>query len=205
MKEQSLSNISNDFFSGNSEGTVTTSTNSPFLEEIPGGKVKCYGRIVEVNHQDLFYSKIKKLLNSVFRGEPYQFGYQISEYLIRVEDIGNPESPQRVDFCLYGNYMGRLINGDEVWIIAKDGSGRRIVKFIYNASTQSQIHPGIQLPANVVRISLLIFAITMGYLIFNVISYFHTDAGKYTLLLMLAIIGGGISLKRWIKRKIFKP
>lgn len=39
------------------------------------GTMECHGRIVEIDHQELFNSKRLKLINTIFRGEPYQFAH----------------------------------------------------------------------------------------------------------------------------------
>ena len=78
------------------------------------GSVECTGRIIEIEHQALFYSKIHKLFNTIIRGEPFQLAHQSVEYTIRVEPIVDGIPTEVTDFCLYGNYLGRLQVGDEV-------------------------------------------------------------------------------------------
>ena len=94
--------------------------------------MECHGRIVEIDHQELFNSKRLKLINTIFRGEPYQFAHQTIEYTIRVESLSDDYPPEVRDFCLYGSYLGRMQVGDEVQIKAKNLKHRRIVKSIYN-------------------------------------------------------------------------
>ena len=77
------------------------------------------------------------MFNTIVRGEPYQFAHQTVEYTIRVENIANGISTEVTDFCLYGNYMGRLQVGDEVIVKARNLRDRRVIKSIYNQTTSS--------------------------------------------------------------------
>lgn len=128
------------------------------------GKVICTGRILEIDHHEVFNSRFHKLINSLIRGEPYQFAHQTAEYTIRVENITDGIATEVTDFCLYGNYLGRLQVGDEVVVHAKKHRDRRIVRSIYNRTTDSPVRPGFQLSAGVIRtvfltIAILIFAL----------------------------------------------
>lgn len=119
------------------------------------GSVECTGRIIEIEHQALFYSKIHKLFNTIIRGEPFQLAHQSVEYTIRVEPIVDGIPTEVTDFCLYGNYLGRLQVGDEVHIKAKDCGHRRIARSIVNLSTGSPVKLGLQISAPVIRTALL--------------------------------------------------
>ncbi len=114
--------------------------------------IECHGRVVEIDHHELFNDVKHKLCNSLFRGEPYQLAHQSIEYTIRVENISDNIANEATDFCLYGNYLGRLQVGDEVRIRGKNLGNRRIVKHIYNETTQTEIKPGMQIPAWLVRV-----------------------------------------------------
>lgn len=111
------------------------------------GSIECHGRITEIDHHELFYSKRHKMFNTIIRGEPYQFAHQTFEYTIRVENITDGISIEVMDFCLYGNYMGRLQVGDEVIVNARNLRDRRVIKSIYNQTTSSSVRPGLQIPA----------------------------------------------------------
>lgn len=128
----------------------------PFLQQRFGATVVCTGRVVEIDHQALFYGRMQKLFNTLFRGEPYQFGHQTVEYVIRVEPITDGIPTEVMDFSLFGNFLGRLQVGDEVHIKAKDCHHRRIVKSIYNQTTDTMVKPGVQLSAAALRTVLLL-------------------------------------------------
>ncbi len=115
------------------------------------GKIKCHGRIAEIEHQELFYSVRHKVCNTIFRGEPYQFAHQTLEYTIRLENITDGFSSEVTDFCLYGSYLGRLQVGDEVVIKGRDLGDKKIAETIYNQTISSRVRPGLQISASVFR------------------------------------------------------
>ncbi|MBQ8642509.1 MAG: hypothetical protein IJ480_09865 [Clostridia bacterium] len=152
------------------------------------GILKCTGRITEIDHQELFHSTAHKLFNTLFLGEPYQFGHQNSEYSIRLENITNGISTETTDFCLFGNYMGRIQVGDEVQITASPGRGRRVVKKIYNRTTASPIYPGLQVPAWCMRILFLSLFITVGTFLYQIIMLFVSGAVSVWLKALFAAV-----------------
>lgn len=134
--------------------------------------MECTGRIIEIEHQALFYSKLHKLFNTIFRGEPFQLAHQSAEYTIRVEPITDGIPTEVTDFCLYGNYLGRLQVGDEVRIKAKDCSHRRVVKSITNLSTNSLVKPGLQISASIIRTALLSLLVVFAVLAYLIVQFF---------------------------------
>ncbi len=187
----------------NSPNSTNGNITSPkFVAAYGSGTIKCHGRITEIEHHEVFYSKLRKTINSLLRGEPYQFGHQTAEYVVRVEELAGGFTAQTMDFFLFGNYMGRLHPGDEVVIVASS-SERNVVKSIYNAVTDSDIKPGLQLSAAFIRFMyiclafLLIAAVTWGYRL--VIS-----GQIYHYVLPVGLIGAGILTFRHLKRKLFR-
>lgn len=140
------------------------------------GGMECQGRITEIEHQELFYSKWHKFVNAIFHGEPYQLAHQTIEYTIRVENITSGFPTEVTDFCLYGNYLGRLQVGDEVNIKAKKIRDRQVVSTIYNETTASFVHPGMQIPAWVVRSAFLFILIAIVSLIYEIVWLFQCGA-----------------------------
>lgn len=125
------------------------------------GTIECHGRIVEIDHQELFNSKRLKLINTIFRGEPYQFAHQTIEYTIRVESLTDDYPAEVRDFCMYGSYLGRMQVGDEVRIRAKNLKHRRVVKAIYNQTTDTVVKPGFQIPAIFIRIPIVMLSLLL--------------------------------------------
>lgn len=164
------------------------------------GYVTCRGRIVEIDRQELFVGRFHKLINSLFRGEPYQFAHQTIEYTIRVENISDGMADEITDFCLYGNYLGRLQVGDEVDIRAKSRGNRRVLTALYNRTTSSEVRPGFQVPAWGIRIGFACLGLTIYALVAGIISLFTSGAiaaGFWAIVnefMPLLIIVGGLWL-----------
>lgn len=162
------------------------------------GNMICRGRIVEIDRQELFVGKFHKLVNSLFRGEPYQLAHQTIEYTIRVENISDGIADEITDFCLYGNYLGRLQVGDEVDIRAKCRGSRRILTSMYNRTTSSAVKPGFQIPAWTIRIGISALVLAVWALIAGIVGLFTSGAiaaGFWTIineLMPLLIIVAGL-------------
>lgn len=146
-----------------------------FTRQISNG-TSCHGRITEMDHHEVFSSKWHKLMNAVIRNEPYQFAHQTSEYTIRVENITDGYPTEIMDFCLFGNYLGRLQVGDEVTVEAKDYGDRRVVKKIYNHTTASSVKPGIQIPAWVIKMLAIVLLLALITLICSIVWLFKSGA-----------------------------
>lgn len=152
------------------------------------GTIECHGRIVEIDHQELFNSKRLKLINTIFRGEPYQFAHQTIEYTIRVESLSDDYPPEVRDFCLYGSYLGRMQVGDEVQIKAKNLKHRRVVKSIYNRTTDTTVKSGLQIPAILVRILIAILSIILIALMCSIVWMVESGAASIILTAVLTAL-----------------
>lgn len=170
------------------------------------GSVECRGRIVEIDHHELYSSGRHKLFHSIFRGEPYQFSNQTIEYTIRVENITDGIPTEVTDFCLYGSYLGRLQAGDQVVVRARDLSGRRVVQSLYNETTSSKVRPGLQLPAWLIRGGLLTAVLAVTAFICELVWLFESGAAAAGLaalmeaVMPIAILCVGIW---WMIRSVF--
>lgn len=147
--------------------------------------IECHGRIVEIDHREVFNGKWHKLFNAVIRNEPYQFAYQTAEYTIRVENITDEYPTDIMDFCMYGNYMGRLQVGDEVVIKAKNYSDRRVVREIYNSTTASMVRPGFQIPAGLIKVCVFGVLAIIVALMCTMVWFFKSGA----IVTCIAIVG----------------
>ena len=147
--------------------------------------IECHGRIVEIDHHEVFNSKWHKIFNAIIRNEPYQFTHQTAEYTIRVESISDDYPAEITDFCLYGNYLGRLQVGDEVIVRAKDYRDRRVVKSIYNQSTSSVVKPGFQIPALLFRV-ITVLAILVSITLMCWIVWFIKSGAVFDVLTVIA-------------------
>lgn len=158
--------------------------NPVFIRHVFNG-LECHGRIVEIDHHEVFNGKWHKLFNALIRNEPYQLAHQTAEYTIRVENISDEYPTNIMDFCMYGNYLGRLQVGDEVVIKAKDYSDRRVVREIYNNTTASKIRPGFQISAGFIKACVLCVLAIMVALICTIVWFFKSGA----VATCLAIVG----------------
>ncbi len=165
------------------------------------GCVEYHGRITEIEHHELFNSKILKLTNAIFRGEPYQLAHQTIEYSIRVESLDN--NYEKTDISLFGNYLGKLQPGDEVVIKAKKRSNRKIAKSIFNCSTETYIKPGFQISPFVIRLAAVAFVILAYMIISGIIQMFQdgTVASLFSLFVPIAVIVWFLKSKL---RKLFR-
>ena len=135
-----------------------------------------HGRIIELDHHELFYDKKHKFWNAVLRAEPFQFAHQTIEYVVRVENITFDQSPSEVtDILLFGNYLGRLSVGDEIIVTAKECGDRRIAKKITNITTSSRVNPGLQIPACLIRGALVFLFLFIMMTLFSINKYFHNS------------------------------
>lgn len=167
------------------------------------GTIECHGRIAEIDHQELFNSKRLKLINTIFRGEPYQFSYQTIEYTIRVESLTDEYPPEVRDFCLYGSYLGRMQVGDEVEIKAKNKKHHCVVKFIYNRTTDTNVKPGFQISALLIRISIAIIILILIALMCSIVWMVESGAAAVLLTAVLSALIP-VVIMVWIFWKIIK-
>ena len=159
-----------------------------FMRSRIGGCNEWHGRITEIDHQELFNDREHKLFNSFFCGEPYQFAHQTVEYTIRLENITEGLSTEVTDFCLFGNYLGRLQVGDEVVINAREKRGRRVVKSIRNETTGSKIRPGLQLSAGIIRFIILFPIVILVALICGLVWMVESGAAALLIAALAAVI-----------------
>ncbi len=161
-----------------------------------GSRIQCRGRVTEIDHQELFTDGRHKLLHTLFRGEPYQLSMQSVEYTIRVENLADGLPTEVTDFCLYGNYLGRLQVGDQVTVKARECRDRRVVQSIRNETTGSEIRPGLQIPAGLLRGVLLTVLLLVVCGICQLVWQFQVGAAAAlsAALVPLLILGIGLYL-----------
>ncbi|MBR6146865.1 MAG: hypothetical protein IKQ44_00755 [Lachnospiraceae bacterium] len=179
---------------------IPEETDDLFIKWLGRKTLRCRGRITEVEHHEVFYTKLHKLINSLLRAEPYQFGYQTIEYMLRVEEISDSYRKESADFFLYGNYLGRVFPGDEVEIIATDIRGRKVVKKIFNKAINSQLTPGIQLSALGVRMIVAFLVFGFFAALIGIRHYFISKGILSIVLPVIMIICAFALIKTSVKR-----
>lgn len=122
------------------------------------------GRITYIHSQSRFHSRLKKIIFSIFRGEPYQFGNTSHETLFRLAEFtpGHVSGRER-SFIFYGDVEGRFDIGDDVAVRAKRRGDRYIVRSFYSHSTESYVRPKPQMPAWFLLV-LVLLLVYLGYL-----------------------------------------
>lgn len=175
-----------------------------YYESLVGNRFVCHGTVTEIDHHEVFFSKIHKIVNSVFGGEPYQLAHQNIEYVIRIQRISDLYTGDMKDFDLYGNYMGKIQIGDEVTVKGKISNGKLIVRSVFNHSTGGNVHPRIVFSAIFIRIMMLLM---MALIILGVIMVKKVvgliSVGELSLIVFTTMIVVFIWLKRKTRRHIF--
>lgn len=170
-------------------------------------EIECHGRIIEIDRQIFTGNRSSKTYQSMFRGEPYQLSSETIEYSIRVENISSGLSTRVMDFSLLGNYLGRIQVGDEVFIRAKKKAGRRMVTYIYNATTDTVLRPGSQLSAGFIRWWYLFLILCFFAILYGLVRFLESGAisGMITGLIALFLpIFMPIILVWFVIRMIFR-
>lgn len=174
-----------------------------FLQK-KGHKLECHGEIIEMDHHEVFNSRFHKIINALFRGEPYQFAHQTMEYVIRVRKISNGYTGYMADFHLFGNYMGKFQVGDEINLTARVSGNRNIVTSIHNESTNQKITGGILIPANMIRLFYIVLTLIVVGLVISVIGCIENERFSSAIINLFIIVCGIRAGWSWIKRKIFR-
>ena len=166
----------------NNETQSTYTTNAaqqtvPEFERKSGFRYHYRGLIAESDSHGRFHTRLKKWVNAVFRGEPYQLGNTTHETIIRVEEFHNGRvAGRKRDLVFYGDVEGRFKNGDDVSITAKHRGDRYIVTRMYLNETESRVRPGPQIPAGIVAILSLIILVAAIYLVGGLIAFITSGA-----------------------------
>lgn len=177
--------------------------NAEFLRK-KGHRIECHGEIAEVDHYEVFNSRFHKIINAVFKGDPYQFAHQTMEYVIRVRKITNGYTGEVADFHLFGNYMGKFQVGDEVNLTAQLSGNRNIVTSIYNESTNQKITGGMVIPANLIRLFYTVLALIIVLFVILMVGCIVSGACTGIIANLLIIVCGIGAGWLWIKKKIFR-
>lgn len=184
-------------------GSLTLDNNlqEAFIEDIDSFTYICHGRVLEVDHHELFYSKYHKIANSILRGEPYQYAHQSIEYRVRLGNLSYGRSTDYRDYNLFGNYLGMIKPGDEVKFRVRKGPREKVVA-IYNCTTGRQLRPSIQLSAGVVRLFAVLVTALLAGGVYGV--YYLITSGVLWHILMKILYGLiGMGLVLWIYDLLF--
>ena len=145
----------------------------PQFERRTGRQYVFRGLITEIHPQSRLHNRPKKLVNSIFRGEPYQFGNTSQGTIFRVEQLHNAGfAYEKRDCIFYGDVEGRFNYGDDVTVTTKRVGDRYIVKSMMLNETNTPVRPGFQIPAGLVRFGFFLFLILAIVLVAGVVMFF---------------------------------
>lgn len=166
----------------------------PQFETRNGRSVIFRGSVAEVTSHSRYYNRFHKIINAVFRGEPYQFGHSSYETVIRVEEFTDGRLPSRwQDLVMYGDIEGSVQVGDDIEARAILRGGRYIIQDLHSNQTGNNIVPGPQMSVFACfLLALLAIGVVVG-IIYGVYAFF-TKGGFEALVMalvnvILAILG----------------
>lgn len=181
---------------------------SPFsmqFEAVERGKIVLNGKVVESNLQQYYQARFTKIFQSVFHGEPYQFGHTTFVTVFRVEEHRQYGFAERSrDIVVYGQLQNTLVPGDDVTVVAAPKGSRLIAKSIVNHSSEAQIIPsGGMISAAVARTAILVPLIVVVAVLAKVMTTPpNIVAGTFiNLFWPIILVGIGIA---WIKKRFRK-
>lgn len=118
------------------------SNRRPRFESIDGRTHTFTGTVSEVTSNARANNRLKKIVNVLFNGEPYQFGHTSHETVIRIEEItDNRFSMEKRDVYLYGDVEGRVFPGDYVSMDAREYRSRLVADAVESLETGTTIRP----------------------------------------------------------------
>jgi hypothetical protein len=163
-----------------------------FERRVNGGVI-LRGAVAEIASMTRYQTRLQKMFNSLFRGEPYQFDYSSHLTRLRIEEHAFGRFPeQQRDVIYYGDIEGSCTYGDDVEITAIKKGDQLIAKRLYIHNTGHLVKPAAQIPAAFFRILFALIAILITYLVVSVVKFVSSVgiSGLFNLLFasLLAII-----------------
>ena len=196
-----------DYYNSNERNNTTRYEESPVINTTPVSRVReeyettppfertsgkrhvFRGIITEIHPQSRLHSRPKKLVNSIFRGEPYQFGNTSQETIFRVEQLHNAGfAYEKRDCIFYGDVEGRFNFGDDVTVTTKRVGDRYIVTNMMLNETNTPVRSGVQIPAGVIRVGFILAAIIVVLLIVGLVMFFAGGGLSQIFSLIISII-----------------
>lgn len=158
----------------------------PQFERVSGRDYIFRGRIAEVSSHSRYYNRFHKVVNAVFRGEPYQFGHSSYETVMRVEEFTDGRLPtQYRDLVMYGDIEAAIHVGDDVEVHAVQRGGRYVIRGLHNNHTESDVVPGPQLSMQVCALIMLAAVALVAGIIYGMYAFFFK--GGFEALVMAVV------------------
>ena len=167
---------------------------APQFETRRGRSVIFRGSVAEVTSHSRHYNRFHKIINAVFRGEPYQFGHSSYETVIRVEEFTDGRLPSRwQDLVMYGDIEGSVQVGDDIEARAILRGGRYIIQDLHSNQTGNNIVPGPQMSVFACSLLALLAIGVVAGIIYGVYAFFAKGGFEALVMalvnLILAIFG----------------
>ena len=136
------------------------------FETVSGNTHFLTGTVSEVTSNARANNRLKKIVNVVCNGEPYQFGHTSHETVIRIEEIANTRhSVEKRDVYLYGDIEGRVFPGDYIALTAREYRNRLVAESFESLETNTTTRPQGQIPHGVAAVFIFVICLLMVMLI----------------------------------------
>ena len=156
------------------------------------------GIVVSVTPSSRFMSNRLKLLDSLIRGRPFQFGNPVYETIIRIEEITDSHIPDQTRVLTYYGELREVNIGDDISVESVQRNGRNIVRRItIHDADNMLVTPQNQIPGWIMRIILVSAIVICCSVVIDLFSFVFT--GKFGILLtgifelLLQLLSGLIS------------
>lgn len=157
-----------------------TSNNSAYIFEQKSGSIfTINGSVAESNTQQYYQSRLTKLWNAIFFGEPYQLGHTSFVTIFRVEEHTTRGYPEQArDIVLYGNMQNIFATGDDVTLSARKKGSRLVADRVFNHSINDYIKLQFYIPASIISFFVLIAVIVVILIINGIINADYSAIGS---------------------------
>lgn len=178
-------------------------SDAPEFQTGNGLRQKYRGIVTEINSNSRFHNRTKKIINSIFNAEPYQFGNTSQYTVIRIEEMDDSlVAGRRKDLIFYGDIENQINRGDDIEASVITRRNKIIITNLYNYDTNSTVRPSPQIPSGVVWIILLLLIALLIILIVGIVNFVASGALMFLVrnVFLLAII---VLIMWWIIKGMF--
>ena len=156
----------------------------PF-ERQEGRYVVLRGRVTEVTPGVTRYqSRLHKLFNSLFRGEPYQFAHGTYRCVFWLEEESERFSERSRQLVYYGDIEGLVAPGYRMTVRARPRGGELVARSLYNDDLEQDVRGRAQMPAWLVWILTLAVLALAGNLIVGAVQFLSASRSVLGMLLL---------------------
>ncbi len=156
----------------------------PF-ERQEGRYVVLRGRVTEVTPGVTRYqSRLHKLFNSLFRGEPYQFAHGTYRCVFWMEEESERFSERSRQLVYYGDIEGLVAPGYRMTVRARPRGGELVARSLYNDDLEQDVRGRAQMPAWLVWILTLAVLALAGNLIVGAVQFLSASRSVLGMLLL---------------------